>query len=500
MSPPNTALPLAEVQEAAADTYEVYGELGRSAQGHPVYLAREKSPQGRMVLLDLRLVGQDPTGADEYALDFAGEVHAPGSVTGRICPSCGATDPRSGRYCARCRHSFADPTGRPVQSRQELLTQVRQQTGGTYDILGEIDHAAGRGIVYLAQDRSSGALVALRLQYDEAAGSREEFSLDVTRSLDGLLASVVRPEGAGRMAEGRQPTIVRHTGPIQRASGTTEAGDEAPPRRNWRRERAPRRSHGLGWAAGGLGVLLLAGGVMFVVDRRERASSPVVADAPVDFDSTVEFDTTVVRAPAPVDTTSPVADPALPPPDASVASTPPAATVTLRIGGVPSGAVVKVDSVTADSLVVRVAPGPHMVSVTASGYRELVKVVDLATDSSLDLSGALAAMKVRPDPCRNPGQQYNAAEECYDQPPRRISGSAEVELPPEFVGSPRPSILWVKVSADGRTIDVQPSQRSSRQFEELAIRQAESLAWEPATKNGKPVAGWLEVEIRPARR
>lgn len=497
MSPPNTALPLTEVQEAAADTYEVYGELGRSAQGHPVYLAREKSPQGRMVLLDLRLVGQDPTGADEYALDFAGEVHAPGSVTGRICPSCGATDPRSGRYCARCRHSFADPMGRPVQSRQELLTQVRQQTGDTYDILGEIDHAAGRGIVYLAQDRSSGALVALRLQYDEAAGSGEGYSLDVTRSLDGLLASVVQPEGAGRMAEGRQPTIVRHTGAIPRASGATEAGDEALPRRNWRRERAPRRSSGLPWVAGGVGVLLLAGGVMFVLDRRARTSSPVVAGAAVEFDSTVEFDTTVVRAPAPVDTTSPVADPALPPPDAS---TPPATTVTLKISGVPSGAVVKVDSVTADSLVVRVPPGPHMVSVAASGYRELVKVVNLATDSSLDLSGALATMKVRPDPCRNPGQQYNATEECYDQPPARIGGSAEVELPPDFMGSPRPSVLWVKVSADGRTIDVQPSQRSSRQFEELAIRQAESLEWDPATKNGKPVAGWLEVEIRPARR
>jgi Gram-negative bacterial TonB protein C-terminal/PEGA domain len=488
MSPANTGVPLAEVQEAAADTYEVYGELGRSSSGHPVYLAREKTPQGRMVLLDLRLVGQDPTGADEYALDVAGEVQTPGSVTGRICPSCGATDPRSGRYCARCRHSFADSAGRPVQSRQELLDQVRQQTAGTYDILGEIDHAAGLGVVYLAQDRSSGALVALRLQYDQAAEGREEYALDVTRSLDGLLASVVQPEGLGRMIEGRQPTIVRHTTTFAKSPSSAEVEPEAPPRRNWRRERAPRRTHARWWALGGLGALLLAGSVVFVIRQREAVVPAVAAD------SVVEFDTTVVRPPAPVDVAP---DPV---PTADTAPTVPPATVVLRMSGVPAGAVVKVDSVTADSLVVRLPPGSHTVAVTASGYRRLVKSVEITADSMLDLSSDLAAAKIRIDPCRYPGEQYNASDECYDQLPSRISGSAEVELPADFVGTPRPSILWVKVSPDGRTIEVQPSQRSSRQFEELAVRQAESMTWNPATKDGRPVAGWLQVEIRPARR
>jgi hypothetical protein len=126
--------------------------------------------------------------------------------------------------------------------------------------------------------------------------------------------------------------------------------------------------------------------------------------------------------------------------------------------------------------------------------------VDLIADSTLDLSADLAAVKIRIDPCRYPGEQYNAADECYDQLPSRIGGSPEVELPADFVGIPRPSILWVKVSPEGRTIEVQPSQRSSRQFEELAVRQAESMTWSPATKNGRPVAGWLQVEIRPARR
>ena len=281
MTPSNTAVPLDDVRQAAADTYEIYGELGRSAQGHPVYLAREKSPQGRMVLLDLRLVGQDPTGADEYALDFAGEVHQPGSVSGRICPSCGATDPRSGRYCARCRHNFMDPSGRPVQSRQELLTQVRQQTGGTYDILGEVEHAAGRGIIYLAQDRSSGALAALRLQYDEAAGSRDEYSLDVTRNLDGLLASLVKPEVAGLPTEGRNPTIVRRTGSVQRSPGALEIDGEPVPRRSWRREHAHRRSPAARWVAGGLGGLILAGGLVFLIVRSQRISPPPRTDQDV---------------------------------------------------------------------------------------------------------------------------------------------------------------------------------------------------------------------------
>jgi hypothetical protein len=489
MSPANTGLPLAEVQEAAADTYEVYGELGRSSQGHPVYLAREKTPQGRMVLLDLRLVGQDPTGADEYALDVAGEVQVPGSVTGRICPSCGATDPRSGRYCARCRHNFADPSGRPVQSRQELLNQVRQQTSGSYDILGEIDHAAGLGVVYLAQDRSSGALVALRLQYDRAAGGGEEYALDVTRSLDGLLASVVQQEESGRKTEGRPPTIVRHTTSFPKSSDTGEVEYQAPPRRNWRRERAPRRRvHWAWWGLAGLGVLLVVGGVALVIRQADSVAPPVAANR------AVTFDTTVVLPPAPVDDASP--EPL--PPAAPAAGTP--QTVALRISGVPQGAVVQVDSATTDSMVVRVPPGSHTVAVSASGHRKLVKSVDLIADSTLDLSADLAAVKIRIDPCRYPGEQYNAADECYDQLPSRIGGSPEVELPADFVGIPRPSILWVKVSPEGRTIEVQPSQRSSRQFEELAVRQAESMTWSPATKNGRPVAGWLQVEIRPARR
>ena len=206
----------------------------------------------------------------------------------------------------------------------------------------------------------------------------------------------------------------------------------------------------------------------------------------------------MVRPPAPVDVNPPATDTVAPPAETSVI--PSTGAVTLRISGVPPRAIVAVDSMNADSLVARVLPGTHIISVTAPGYRKLVKSVDVGADSSLDLTVDLAALKIKLDPCRYPGEQYNATDECYDQLPTRIGGSAEVDLPPDFVGTPRPSILWVRVSADGETMEVQPSQRSSRQFEELAIRKAESLVWSPATKNGKPVVGWVQVEIRPARR
>jgi hypothetical protein len=187
-------------------------------------------------------------------------------------------------------------------------------------------------------------------------------------------------------------------------------------------------------------------------------------------------------------------------PATDTSATPSPGLVTLTISGVPTRAVIKVDSVAADSPILRLPSGAHTVSVTASGYRKLVKLVELRADSSIDLAGELAALKIRPDPCRYPGEQYNASDECYDQLPTRIGGSAEVDLPPDFVGNPRPSILWVRVSADGRTIEVQPSQRSSRQFEELAVERAKSMTWTPAMKNGKQVTGWLQLEIRPKRR
>ncbi len=67
--------------------------------------------------------------------------------------------------------------------------------------------------------------------------------------------------------------------------------------------------------------------------------------------------------------------------------------------------------------------------------------------------------------------------------------------PPEgMTGSPRPSLLWVKVSADGRTLDLKrlrPSNDST--FERAARDFAWTVTWHPALKGGAPVEAWTQM-------
>ena len=491
MSLSHTALSLADVQEAAAEAYEIFGELGRGPRGLTIYLARERSARASMVLLELQPTGRGSAGFEEFALEFAGEVHAPGSVTGRICPSCGASDPRSGRFCARCRFNFADAADRPIRSRQELAQQVSSQTNNTYDILGEVDQAEGRGIVYFARDRGTGGLVALRLQPDEAAGAREEYSLDVTRSLDSLLASLPQAESPHPDTGDHRRTIVRPRDSAESSPGGAATGEEQIGR-SWGRGRTRRARRGLHWFLGVVGGLVVVAAGLFLVLQGRGTTRPA-PDAPL------PLDTSAVRPsppPEPDVVASATPEPPSPPPPAA-ASVP--ELLTLRLGGVPPAAAVMVDSQQIDSLVARLPRGTHTISIAAKGYKALAREVEVSSDTTLDLSAELAALKVKADPCKYPGEQYNAHGECYDEPPRLRRGTTLVQLPSDFPGTPRPSTVWVKVAADGSTGLVEPSKRSAPGFEELALQRAALLEWTPATLNGKPVPGWLEVEIRPVR-
>jgi len=63
---------------------------------------------------------------------------------------------------------------------------------------------------------------------------------------------------------------------------------------------------------------------------------------------------------------------------------------------------------------------------------------------------------------------------------------------------PRPSILWVKVSPEGKTVEVQPLRPSNDAAYEREVRAfAEQLSWYPATKGGQAVEGWTQMMFRP---
>jgi hypothetical protein len=73
-----------------------------------------------------------------------------------------------------------------------------------------------------------------------------------------------------------------------------------------------------------------------------------------------------------------------------------------------------------------------------------------------------------------------------------------VPLPDDVEGTPRPSLLWVKVSAEGRTVDVQRLRPSNdREFERAVRNFVWTVTWHPALKAGAPVEAWTQMLFPP---
>jgi TonB family protein len=63
---------------------------------------------------------------------------------------------------------------------------------------------------------------------------------------------------------------------------------------------------------------------------------------------------------------------------------------------------------------------------------------------------------------------------------------------------PDPVVLLVQVHADGTTgqvVMLRPS--ASDAFNSLAVEYAVTMRWQPATKEGLPVAAWTQVRLEP---
>ena len=58
--------------------------------------------------------------------------------------------------------------------------------------------------------------------------------------------------------------------------------------------------------------------------------------------------------------------------------------------------------------------------------------------------------------------------------------------------------MWVKVSTDGRTLDVRRLRPSNDEAFEVAARDlAWSLTWHPTVKDGAPVEAWTQMIFPP---
>src|SRR5262249_9756868 len=106
----------------------------------------------------------------------------------------------------------------------------------------------------------------------------------------------------------------------------------------------------------------------------------------------------------------------------------------------------------------------------------------------------------RPTSHCEPGLGYNADGSCFDERPKPVNPPF-VPLPDEVTGTPRPSLLWVKVSSEGPAGHVQRLRPSNASAFERAVRDfVWTVTWHPALKAGSPVEAWTQMLFPPAAR
>lgn len=175
---------LRAVQDAAAGSHEVLGEMGRDANGRIIYLGRDLKSAG---LVALRLDGAQ----GDYVLDVARTLDAGvGRAVSAACGRCGAPLVRWGKFCPQCGADVAQAITESG-SREDLLDAVKAAARDEFEILGEMDHAEGGGVVYFARELASGNVVTLRLRKEpDASETTKSYSLGETQVLRPLVDAI----------------------------------------------------------------------------------------------------------------------------------------------------------------------------------------------------------------------------------------------------------------------------------------------------------------------
>ena len=242
-------------------------------------------------------------------------------------------------------------------------------------------------------------------------------------------------------------------------------------------------------------------------------------------DTTPLRDTTAARTPAlKGDSTPPAAASAPPPIVAPAPPRPPAPASTadaastpdpvsgdsggIRVVGLPRGSTVMIDERPVSESMTRLTPGPHAIGVSAPRFNFYSDTIVIRPGEIAEVSPQLTPIGSPDLPRRQavlrtagrcePGPGYNADGACFDERPKPATPPF-VPVPDEVTETPRPSLLWVKVSTEGRTVDVARLRPSNDPGFERAVRNfVWSLTWHPALKDGAPVEAWTQMLFPPA--
>ena len=300
------------------------------------------------------------------------------------------------------------------------------------------------------------------------------------------------------------------------------------PRRVADRSLALRGGPGSSWAWLWVVVAVLGGGGGAFYYYKSHGFAPGIgaaadsaaAAAP---DTAALRDTTAARTPAlPRDSARAApASPSSPPPaparapeptrasDSAASSTPISGdSGGIRVVGLPRGSTVMIDERPVSESVTRLPPGPHAVGVSAPRYNFYSDTIVVRPGEIAEVSPQLTPIGSPDLPRRRtvtraagrcePGPGYNSDGSCFDERPKPATPPF-VQVPDEVTDTPRPSLLWVKVSTEGRTVDVARLRPSNDSTFERAVRNfVWSLTWHPALKDGAPVEAWTQMLFPPA--
>ena len=323
-----------------------------------------------------------------------------------------------------------------------------------------------------------------------------------------------------------QPTTPIDSPLVNRRATPLERRDL--PRRVADRSLAMRGGPGSSWAWLWVVLAVLGGGGGAFYYYKSQGFAPGIgadADSAASAADTTPFrDTTAARTPAPKgDSTpspsapAPILAPTPPrPPEPTTRTVDSASTPApvsgdsggIRLVGLPRGSTVMIDEKPVSEPMTRLTPGPHAVGVSAPRFNFYSDTIVVRPGEIAEVSPQLTPIG-SPDLPRGraltraagrcePGPGYNSDGSCFDERPKPATPPF-VPVPDEVSETPRPSLLWVKVSTEGRTVDVARLRPSDDPGFERAVRNfVWSLTWHPAVKDGAPVEAWTQMLFPPA--
>jgi serine/threonine protein kinase len=180
----------------------------------------------------------------------------------------------------------------------------------------------------------------------------------------------------------------------------------------------------------------------------------------------------------------------------------------IRLIGLPRGSTVMIDEKPTTQALTRLAPGPHALAISAPRYNFFSDTIVVRPGQVQELTPQLIQLgapapstrrQVRAEVGCVPGSGYNADGSCFDERPKPVNPPF-VTVPPDAQAAPRPSLLWVKVSAEGRTVDIRRLRPSDDPAYEREVRNfVWTVTWHPALKDGAPVEAWTQMLFPPAQ-